>query len=90
MIIFLILSLIAVQIASFVAIGFIVRENKRMMVELVDKTMQTYLDKFERELEAKTPSDVDAPDPAEVEELSAEEMLALRLNPPKLEEGTEE
>jgi len=90
MIIFLVIILIVVVLASFVAIAFIVRENKRQMTEIVDMVSQTYLDKFERELESKTPNEVDAPDPSEWEELTPEEEMALRLNPPKIEGETKE
>lgn len=60
-----------------------------MTIELAEKITETYLLKLDKEISANKPSEEEAFDPAEVEELSAEEEFAFRLNSSKEESGDE-
>lgn len=89
MIIFLILIIVLIQIISYGAISFVVQENRKMNVELAEKLTETYLSKLDKEISANKPSEEEGFDPAEVEELSAEEEFAFRLNSSNEESGDE-
>lgn len=85
--IFLIIILIISQFIAYSIIGFIVRENRISINELADKITATYLSKIEKDFEASKPSDDEGYSPNEVEELTPEEEVAFRFNPPKTDSG---
>lgn len=80
MTIFLIIIIIAFQIVCYGLIAFLVEKFNRNMKEMAEILSQTYLARIDKEIEATKPSEEEAYDPIEVEELSPEEEFALRLN----------